>query len=251
MPTGFEATFTDALLLAEGAAPAGLGHRRGPDASFRFGIYRNNVQTGLVRALASRFPAAERIVGEAFFAAMAAEFVRRHRPTSPVLLDYGDEFADFVATFEPAGDLDYLPDVIRIEIARSKAYHAPDQQPLAPAQLAAVPPDRLPSLRFRLHPSASIVRSPYPAAAIWAMNAGSAPVSPIEDWEPEDVLIVRPQMTLLTRTLPPGGAAFLQALGDGQALQAAAERALAETPSFDLSANLVGALESGVLADIV
>jgi hypothetical protein len=157
----------------------------------RFAVYRNNIASGLSRALAARFPAAEKIVGSAFFTAMAREFVTQHPPRSPVLLGYGDDFAAFVAGFQPAESVPYLADVIRLEAARGHAYHAADVLPLNPATLSALEGGRLAALRFESHPAVSIIRSPHPIVTIWAMNADEMALAPIEIWTPEDALIVR------------------------------------------------------------
>ncbi len=225
------------------AVPEGLAACTGPRPERRFGVYRNNVAIALTGALAARFPVCERIVGEEFFAAMALEFVRRHPPLSPLLLAYGEDFADFVAGFEPAQDLAYLPDVIRLEAARSIAYHAEDRAPLDPAELAAVAPERLAGLVFQPHPSLSVLSFDHPAVTIWAMNAGEAELAPIEDWRGEDALVVRPQMIVNIHRLPPGGAEFVRALAAGATLAAAAARAT--EADFDLSANLAGILQAG------
>lgn len=245
-----QAEFAAALVDPERAVPEGLTAWNGPRPERRFGVYRNNVAVGLIGALASRFPVAEKIVGNDFFAAMAHEFVRLHPPHSPLLLAYGDDFADFVETFEPARDINYLPDVIRLEAARGKAYHAADAAPLDPALLAAIEPERLPSLAFTPHPSASILRSSFPAVTIWAMNAGEMELRPIDDWSGEDALIVRPEMTVQIHRLPGGGATFLEALAAGADLAVAMEAAVAAAPDFDLSANLAGALATGAFMTI-
>ncbi|PZM16875.1 DNA-binding domain-containing protein [Rhizobium tubonense] len=250
MSIAIQTRFAGALLDTDEPVPEGLTSWNGPRPERRFRVYRNNVAVGLIGALASRFPMAEKIVGEEFFAAMAHEFIRLHPPRSPLLLNYGDEFADFVETFEPAESVGYLPDVIRLEAARGRAYHAADAAPLDTSAFASLPAERLPSLTFTLHPSASIVRSRHPAVTIWAMNVGEMTLTPIEDWAGEDALIVRPQMTVLVQRLPPGGAAFLQALADGAELGTAMELATEEADDFDLSANLAGALHAGAITAI-
>ncbi len=80
------------------------------------------------------------------------------------------------------------------------------------------------------------------------MNAGEMPLEPLDAWNAEDALIVRPALNVLVRRLPPGGAVFLEALAAGAALSAAAERAFADDPHFDLTVNLAGAFEAGVFA---
>ncbi|NTG88279.1 DUF2063 domain-containing protein [Agrobacterium rhizogenes] len=245
-----QAEFATALLDTDRAVPEGLTAWNGLRPERRFGVYRDNVVAGLIGALASRFPVAENIVGKDFFAAMAHEFVRLHPPQSPLLLAYGDDFADFVETFEPAGDIDYLPDVIRLEAARGKAYHAADAAPLDPVLLAAIEPERLASLVFVLHPSASILRSPFPMVTIWAMNAGEMELRPIDNWSGEDALVVRPEMMVEIHRLPAGGAVFLEVLAGRADLATAVEAAVATAPDFDLSANLAGALAAGAFTTI-
>lgn len=242
--------FAAALVDLDRAVPEGLAAWNGPRPERRFGVYRNNVAIGLIGALASRFPAAERIVGEEFFAAMAHEFIRLHPPQSPLLLAYGDDFADFVENFEPAREIPYLPDILRLEVARGRAYHAADAMPLDAALLATVEPEGLASLRFAAHPSASIARSTHPAVTIWAMNTDEMELGEIADWAGEDALVVRPAMTVEVHRLPPGGATFLEQLFAGVDLGSAFEAALAETADFDLSANLAGALAAGAFTAV-
>ncbi len=242
--------FARPLMHPDRPPPAGLASWNSSDPGVRYDVYRNNVMISLRRALASRFPVTERIVGEAFFAAMADSFIRLHPPRSPLLFRYGDELAGFAADFPPAAALPYLPDVIRLESAGGRAYHAADIAPLDPARLSEVPPGRLPGLRFALHPSVSVIRSAYPVVTIWAMNAGEAAVAPVTDWSGQDALVVRPHLTVEVLQLPPGGGAFLDALAAGQDLQSAAEDAAAAKHGFDLAANIAGALRSGVFTAI-
>jgi len=250
MSLDIQSSFATAVRDAQRAVPQGLAAWNGPQPERRFGVYRNNVAVGLIGALASRFPVTEKIVGEAFFAAMAQEFIRIHPPRSPLLLAYGDDFGDFVAEFEPAMEIAYLPDIIRLEAARGRAYHAADAAPLEAAALAALDPERLAELVLIPRPSLSVLRSPHPVITIWAMNSGAMPLAPIDDWQGEDALIIRPNMTVEIHRLPPGGATFLSALADGASLAAAVEAAMQQAGDFDISANLAGALQVGAFTAI-
>jgi len=212
----------------------------------RFAVYRNNVMVGLIDALAARFPAAQRIVGEEFFRASARVFARANPPRSPVMMIYGDEFPDFLEAFEPAAEIPYLADVARIEAARTRAYHAADAMPLKASDLAGVEAANLAELRFELHPSLEIVASAFPVATIWAVNAGEAPLAPIKDWRGEDALIIRPALDVEVRRLPTGAAAFLQSLKAGAPLGEAAGIALDRSPEFDLAINLAALVSAGL-----
>jgi hypothetical protein len=98
----FETTvraFAAALADPSAAAPAMTqGRLHAPDAR-RFAVYRNNVAVGLIGALEARYPVSRRIAGDDLFRAMARAFMRAHRPRSPVMIAYGEEFPEFVADY--------------------------------------------------------------------------------------------------------------------------------------------------------
>jgi hypothetical protein len=244
------AEFAAALLDAQRPVPAGITSHTSTAPARRFAVYRNNVVAGLVKVLAVRFPAVEKIVGEEFFAAMARLFVAANPPRSPLLMYYGSEFPAFIARFPPAAELPYLADVARLELARARAYHAADAKPVDPKALQAVDPAAVGDLRLRLHPSVEVVRSAHPIVTIWAMNAGEAELGEVKDWHAEDALVVRPLLAVEVRLLPPGGAAFLRSLRSGARLGRAAESALVEDQRFDLAANLAGLIGSGLVTGV-
>jgi Putative DNA-binding domain len=239
--------FAEALLDPTRPTPPGL---HGPDrepSPRRFAAHRNNVVVGLTNALAVAYPAVCRIVGEEFFRAMARVYVQSEPPASPVLLDYGAKFSSFIARFEPAGSLPYLPDIARIERAWTEAYHAPESVPLAPQAFAAVPNDRVAEIRLALHPSLRVVRSAFPALTVWRMNVGDGVPGPVDlEAGGEDALIVRPLADVEVRSMPPGGAELIASLANRQSLAEAAASAISADRSFDLSANLAALIGAGV-----
>jgi Putative DNA-binding domain len=251
MPASFERSFADALLSADRPVPCGITAHNTTLPARRFAVYRNNVVLGLGKALKSRFPVVEKIVGEEFFAAMARVFVMEQPPRSPLLATYGDCFPAFIAAFEPAREIPYLADVARLEAARTRPYHAADAAPIETSHFAALDGHVVERIGIDLHPSVEIVRSPHPIVTIWAMNSGELELAPIENWRGEDALVARPNLEVQVRRLPPGGAAFLLALAAGLPLGDAAEHALADAPDFDLANNLAGLIGSGLVRNIV
>jgi putative DNA-binding protein len=251
MLTAFEKSFAGALLNADRPVPQGITAHNAAIPTRRFAVYRNNVVVSLVKALKNRFPVVEKIVGEEFFAAMARVFVIEQPPRSPLLATYGDEFAAFIAAFEPAVELHYLADVARLEAARTRAYHAADATPLDASEFATLDASVVGEIRIELHPSVGIVRSSHPVVTIWAMNSGERELAPIQDWRGEDALVARPYLEVEVRVLPPGGAAFLLALAAGRPLGEASEAAIADDPNFYLTGNIAGLIGSGLVRDIV
>jgi hypothetical protein len=144
----------------------------------------------------------------------------------------------------------WLADTARIERAWLDAYHAADAATLKAEAFVSVDPSSLAQVRFVPHPAARIVRSRYPAVAIFAMNRSDGPVSPLCSNDAEDALVTRPDEDVIVSRLPAGGAAFLIALIKGEPLGSAAEAAFDETDSFGLPANLAAMISAGVFTGI-
>jgi hypothetical protein len=249
-PSDWQDKIADALLKPFLPPPPGLISPSGELSPKRFAVYRNNIVSGLIDALRDAFPAAHRIVGTEFFNAMARVYVAQDPPRSPVLLEYGSGFPDFVEEFEPCATLPYLSDVCRIERAWLEAYHAKEAFPLDPAQLGAIPPAQIPGLRLELHPSMRLIRSRFPALTIWKTNIESGTPIPVDlDCEGEDTFIARPAADVEIRSLYRGGMDFVQALATRSTILRATEIALSSDPEFSLSNALGGLIESGVIVN--
>lgn len=243
--------FASALLDPERPVPEGLVGPDGLPSTRRFAVYRNNVFVGLTDALRAGFPCVVKLVGDEFFTAMARVFVAATPPSSQVLLHYGAEFPAFIASFPPAESLPYLADVARIERAATEAYHEREAAPLAPSALAGVSPDQAPMLRFRLHPSVRLVRSPFPAFAIWRMNAPDGAPAAVDLSEAQDTMVLRPDAEVDARQVLPASHDFVAALGQGLTLSQAMETALATDGDFDLSENLRELIQMGAFVGFV
>jgi putative DNA-binding protein len=247
----YPAAFSPALLDPNLATPTVVAGPKSKAAVKRYNVYRNNVTVSLISALAAAFPATLRITGVDFFRAMARFYVRATPPTSPLLFDYGRDFPDFIERYEYAQSVPWLSDVARIERAWLDAYHAADVQPLRPDDLAAIPAEQLPNTVLEPHPATRVIRSRFSAVTIFTASRSDGPDSRIEVVEPEDALATRPALEVEVRRLPPGGAIFLSRLMTGESLDTAASAAFAESPSFDLPANIRGLLEAGAFTTIL
>jgi hypothetical protein len=247
----FETTIAAfAAALTDPAAPAPgmtMGREGRPDAR-RFSIYRNNVTVGLIKSLEARYPITRRLVGDDFFRGMAGAYVGGHKPTTAVLILYGADFPAFVRGFEPAAELDYLPDVAALENAWVEAYHAAEASPWPLTALADMAPERLETLRFAIHPAARLARFETPAASIWSAHQGEREPAPPPRWRGEDVLITRPHADVLVRVLPDGGHDFLAALRAGVSLGQAATPLI--KAGGDPGVHLVGLIEAGAIAGL-
>jgi hypothetical protein len=246
-----QGAFGAALLDPTRAVPEGLVGPDGRPSARRFAVYRNNVVSSLIDALAEAYPIVQRLVGEDFFRAMARVFVTENPPDSPVMLRYGAGFANFLDGFSPLADLPYMGDVARVERAYLASYHAPEATALTVEAMMETPPETLLEMSMVLHPSCRIVTSDYPVGTIWQEDSAAGPPAPIDlAVGGETVLIARPEARVDLRLLPSGPAQFLLSLGAGHSLTRAAEAALRTTPDQDISSLLSGMIGLGLIVGL-
>ena len=246
----FQDAFAQALLALPGtpvpAAIAALAAQPG------FAVYRNTVIKGLIDALQANYPAVARLTGEPWFRAAAALYVRQHPPGDPVLVRYDASFPAFLATFEPARELPYLPGVARLDRLWSEAHTARDDPLLDGAALLASPPQQ--RARTVLYPHAAarwVWFDDAPIYSIWSHNRSEA-IDNGEIWEPawhgEGALITRAQGSVQWQALDAAGYAFIDTCASGGTLAQAATAALAADPQARLQPLMARLLRAGAFS---
>ncbi|WP_216665262.1 DUF2063 domain-containing protein [Pseudoruegeria sp. HB172150] len=240
--------FTQAILDAGRAVPSGLINPSGAPANKRFDVYRNNVAVSLTEALESAFPILRKLLGEPNFKLLAGAYLRKHPPSSPLMMFYGEAMPEFLRSFDPVRDIGYLPDVARLELAMRQSYHAADSEPIKPESLHGMPPEHLMAARLELAPAARLIRSRWPVYSIWRYNTESDAPKPAA--EGQNVLITRAEFDPAPNLLPPGGGTFLAALLTRETFGAALESAVEQVPDFDIRSVLTLLLQGGAIAAI-
>jgi hypothetical protein len=212
-----------AAIRSDGLAPAA-----------RLAIYRNHALATLGAVLEGIFPVVCRLVDKRFFAYAAHEYLREHPPHLRCLVEYGADFADFLAGFGPCKDLPYLPDIARFEWALNIAATMREATPLALDALSAVPAEKGAQLALGLQPSVSYFSSDWPIDVVWQANQQSE-VPTIDLMRGGTrIEIRRVDDTVAWRRLDPGTFAFRTALADGLILADAAAAATVQDPAFDI-----------------
>jgi len=243
MPTlrELQAGFRAALLGGDEHAAAAAVRGDGLDPTARLAVYRHHVLTSLTAALESIYPVVVRLVDARFFRYAADQYIREHPPVNPCLSEYGAELGDFLARFDPSRHLAYLPDVARLEWAMNTALYAPDADPI---EVEALQPDSV----VALHPSVTLLQSPWPIDAIWRANQPDASDDPVDlgagavclqVWRAGDDVMFRP--------LSIAAFALRSAIASAGRLDAAAEASLAIDADADLPTLVLALLDEQVL----
>ena len=249
-----QSSVSNALANLEVEVPTGIKLLKdGVVPKKRFSVYRNNVTLSLISVLASTYPVVEEIVGEDFFATMAREFALTHLPQSPVMINYGKEFPDFLKTFAPVQELSYLCEVAKIEWHRNTAYHGANATPVTIEALGEFSEEDVPNLEFEFHPTVSLIKSKYPIVTIWQAHQQENPSEFLKGLnmdEGEAALIIRPELDVLINQVSMGTFEFLQSLQKGRSFSLSVEQAIAIEPSFDIPANLAGLFHLGAVTGV-
>ncbi len=208
-------------------------------------VYRNTVAKARADALAALYPSVERLVGPAWFRDAAVIFTGRRPPTSPVMDDYGDDFPDWLGTFEPARSLPFLAPVARIDGAWSQAHRAVEAPVLSSSRVSDLSPKDLFGMRAVLHPTVRVFWFDWTVPSVWLANRPGADSDLPVSWEasPEGIILVRPKDSVRHHRLDADHWRFLDLCRRGVPLGRAAAMMRLDHPTLDLSrlfASLLG-----------
>jgi hypothetical protein len=208
--------FQEYLLRGDEAVVARVAGTARVPAGTRLGIYAGAYRSRLAEALASNYPVLARLLGEADFDSLAAEYVAAHDSPFYSIRYYGDELAKFLATREHYAAAPVLAELAQWEWAMTAVFDAADAAPLGPEDMARIPPGRWAQLRLRWHPSVQRLTLWWNVPQLWKalsedgerpeMTLGTAPA----EW-----LLWREDLTSYFRSLGKAEAGVLDAARSG------------------------------------
>lgn len=214
-------------------------------------VYRNTVTRGAIDVLAATFSTVVGLVGEDWFHAAAAVYVAEHRPKTPSLLRYGDDFADWLESFPPAQDTPYLSAVAHLDRLWWNAYFAADADALDPALLATLDAEALDVTTLVLHPSVQLAAFDHNLASLWLSHREEGDPGGFEiAAEPERLLILRSGLAVRTTLISPSDHAFLDICRTGGSILSAANAVLTIDAAASLPEILTAHLTAGALSGL-
>ncbi|TIC85347.1 HvfC/BufC N-terminal domain-containing protein [Crenobacter intestini] len=213
------------------AALWGRGDAGGLVAQPGFAVYRNTVISGCVDALIANHPSLVTLMGEAWLAGCARDYVRAYPPQDAYLVRYGAGFAAFASGMPGAEAWPWLGQVGALDYGWLECHLAADADPVPAASLAALAADTA----LAPHPAARWVWSgQWPLWQLWSSARSGCPPENLQ-WQGEGVLLSRPAGEVLACPVPQEACVFLDALAAGQALDGAVDAVCAAVASPDFS----------------
>lgn len=245
--TEFQNDFAAALLAP--AAKAGTSRLQSVTRQPGFAVYRNTVMKGCVDALRANYPTVARLTGDIWFGEAAVTYARATLPGGASLLNYGDTFASFLDTFEPAADLPYLGGIARLDRMWIEAHCAIDEPPLDPAALACLAPDVIGLTKIYPHAAARWRWfADAPVFSIWSQTRYET-LNDAEVVQPSaeavSALLTRPHDTVEWIALDAPCFAFIDACAAGETIERAVSAALSADPAVDLQQMMAHLLQAG------
>ncbi len=204
------------------------------NAGARLNIFRNNTYASLTECLKTVFPVTVRLSDERFFAYAAHQFIAAKPPREARLSRYGAEFPRFLASFKPCREFPVIAEMAALEWAVAESLNGAEEFPVPMSFIGSA--DLVGGKAgLRMQPNLRFAVSRWPLAGVWA------------DHKRPDVVITGPLKPRVSRVaisrqgddlqfieLDPARFVFWRTLTKGQPLEAAAQRALARDPLFDL-----------------
>lgn len=254
-----QADVLDALFERSEAAVAHVMAHGLPPAR-RLAIYRHNLFGSLTEALGAVYPTVAALVGDGFFGYAAHAYILAHPSRSGNLHDFGEALPEFLARFEPAGSLPYLPDSARLDWAWHDVFHtdamaAPDAADVL-GRIAQMSDAARVAATLRWQPAARLVASRWPIVRIWQVHQAlpgdhddAAPLVDLDAGGEAALVLQRPGGVTVER-LAPAEHALLDALSRGVMLGDAVAAALAHDATFDVAGALAHHLTIGTLVGL-
>lgn len=164
----FQRAFSD-VVRGQSTSLESTAETRGLPAVRRLQVYRNNYLESLLDAMASVYPAVQRLVGEESFRGTVLQYIKSHTPCSGDIHDYGQEFSSFLRSLIDQANLQYVIDVARFEWLYHCVFHAEEKTILDVSALGSIPEQDLDRFILELHPASALFESAYPVISIWQL----------------------------------------------------------------------------------
>ncbi len=178
-------------------APAFIKLVRGADDSdrkTRIRVYSDAYYLRLRDVLREDFPKVSTLLGDRFDEVVAG-YLETFPSEQPSVRHLGRALAEFIRRREDISEC--LADLAELEWARVEVFDAPDAECATIDELATVPPDAWPVLRFSTIPAIQTLRAQYPVHQLWS-GSESPNVSPAETslriWRKNDFLVLHAPM---------------------------------------------------------
>ena len=219
-------------------------------------IYRRNLLASAQRALSITFPTIFALLDSDISKNLLSQFLKLCPPDQGDWAQWGEEFADFIATDQISHEYPYLPDCAALDWKVHKALHGKDQvvDQLSLQRLSDTSPEKIGIL---FNKNVALIETKYPICDIFqahhhsdlslrnlAMTEAKLALSKID--EKKSIMVSRPALQPKVTKLTHSEAQFMQVLYAGKSLDEALN-SVEKHKNFSFEKWLMMALEQNLI----
>ena len=239
------------LALDERMHPQVLGSAQ-VSAAERLAIYANAYRLRLLEALGTDYPGLHAVLGDADFDTVGRAYIAAHPSVNFSLRWFGDRLSDFLRTNEPYSKYPVFTEMAAFEWAKSDAFDAADSAVASIDEMAAIPPDVWPGLRFVPHPSLRRLDLRWNVPTVWKeIEAGQEPPALEQNDYPVAWLVWRQDLLTYFRSLNVDEAWALDALQRGETFAALCEGLTEWIDAQNVAVHAVGLLKQWLIDGLI
>ncbi|KTD31873.1 DUF2063 domain-containing protein [Legionella maceachernii] len=169
--------FQSYLLKGQSAIPQWIVATEKVSIEQRLAIYLDSYRYRLLESLAANFPVLELYLGRDEFYKLGENYITHHPSSYRSIRWYGDQFAEYLKR----NSKPYLAELAEFEWKMTLSFDAADEGVLKIEQMASVPPEAWPHLRFRPHASLQRMDFAWDVVKIWeAISNEQSPAPPMK-----------------------------------------------------------------------
>jgi hypothetical protein len=180
----------------------------------RLDVYADMYFYRIRDCLKDDFGAVAAVVGDAAFHNLITDYLLVHPSAHFSLRHVGKRLPGFVRSHALIERWPYLADLATLEWAIMEAFEAADAEPILPASLTAIPPERWAELRFESTPSLRVLRLSWPVHDVWAQAQGQQAAEDVRP-APTVLRVWRQNLRVFHRSIDVSEGAALDALSAG------------------------------------
>jgi hypothetical protein len=221
-------------------------------AEERLAIYANGYRLRLLEALGTDFPSLHTVLGDDDFDAMGRSYIAAHPSPYFSLRWFGDRLSEFLRATAPYSQYPVFAEMATFEWAKSDAFDAADGTVANISDMAAIPPDVWPSLRFVPHPSLRRLDLRWNVPTVWKeIDAGREPPELVESDYPIAWMIWRQDLLTYFRSLNVDEAWALDALQRGETFADICEGLTEWIDAQNVAVHAVGLLKQWLIDGLI
>ena len=174
-------TFQDCVLNADNALSTewvSTGGRAAPE--IQLSTYIHAYAARLKEVLANDYPAVLMAIGEDHFSQLADDYIRANPSHFFSLRDFGCHLPGYVSGLRQRDpgyhDMPWLHELAQFEWTLGQAFDAADAPVITEQDMAAIPPQAWPELRFILHPSVHRLDLEWNIPEMWRSLTDDQPI---------------------------------------------------------------------------